>query len=90
MQDRQEQSNGAAESGEKPEVQKTKPQLKKHGNASSKIFNLILRYRESALFRWVNKNYVLSLVIVTLWGMLIVGAFLFMVIYHVMQQGGAR
>lgn len=51
-----------------------------------KVFGLILKYKESALFQWVNRNYVLSLVIVTVWGMLIVGIFLFMVIYNIMRH----
>ncbi len=51
-----------------------------------KVFGLILKYKESALFQWVNRNYVLSLVIVTVWGMLIVGIFLFMVIYNIVKN----
>ncbi len=51
-----------------------------------KVFGLILKYKESAVFQWVNRNYVLSLVIVTIWGMLIVGIFLFMVIYNIMRH----
>ncbi len=90
MQDRQEHSSIAADSGEKQKVPQAKPQLKKRENISSKVFNLILKYRETAVFRWVNKNHVLSLVIVTMWGMLIVGAFLFIVIYSVINQGTAR
>ncbi|MCX7678807.1 MAG: hypothetical protein N2316_06275 [Spirochaetes bacterium] len=50
-----------------------------------KVFELILRYKHSAIFQWVNRNYVLSLVIVTVWGMVIVGVFLFMLIYNILK-----
>lgn len=90
MQDTQDNINTPAESGEKPAVKKTRPGSKQHTTVSGSIFKLILKYKESRFFQWVNRNYVLSLVIVTMWGMVIVGAFLFFVIYTVLQQNPGR
>ena len=90
MQDTQENTNSASETGEKPAAQKKQPALKSHGSLSMKIFNLLLRYKESKFFLWVNKNYVLSLVIVSVWGMVMLGGFLFFVIYNVLQQNPGR
>lgn len=90
MQDTQENPNRGSETGEKPAEKKRQPALRSQGSLSVKIFNLILRYKESKFFVWVNKNYVLSLVIVTMWGMLLVGAFLFFVIAHVLRQNAGQ
>lgn len=90
MQDTQENTNAAPETGEKPAEKKKQPALRSQGSFSIKIFNLILRYKESKFFVWVHKNYVLSLVIVTMWGMLLVGAFLFFVIAQVLRQNAGQ
>lgn len=90
MQDTQDNTNAGSETGEKPAEKKKQPALKSQGSISIKIFNLILRFKESKLFQWVNRNYVLSLVIVTMWGMVLVGGFLFFVIYNVLQQNPGR
>ncbi|HPA73872.1 MAG: hypothetical protein KBA61_15485 [Spirochaetes bacterium] len=86
MQDTQGTTPAPAEGAEKPAMKKARAASRQPSTVSSKIFKLILKYKESKLFTWVNRNYVLSLVIVTVWGMVIVGAFLFFVIYTVLQQ----
>lgn len=43
---------------------------------SGKIFNIILEYRESKLFKWVSKNPEVAVVIVAIWGMAIIIFFL--------------
>lgn len=58
---------------------------KKKQKLALRFLEFILKYKNSAIFQWVNKNYVLSLVIVTVWGMIIVGIFLFMLIYNIMR-----
>ena len=84
MQDTQENSANSPEV-KKPVVQQ-RPVRQQQQTLSGKIFNLILRLKDTRFFQWVNKNYVLSLVIVSVWGMVIVGTFLFYVIYTVLQQ----
>ena len=86
MQDTQGTTPAPAENAEKQVLKKARAASRQPSTLSSKIFKLILKYKESKLFMWVNRNYVLSLVIVTVWGMVIVGAFLFFVIYTVLQQ----
>ena len=84
MQDTQDNQTNTPEA-EKPAVKK-RPVRIQHQTLSVKIFNLLLRLKDTKFFQWVNRNYVLSLVIVTVWGMVIVGTFLFYVIYVVLQQ----
>ncbi len=86
MQDTQQESQKQAES-QVSQTQKNKTFRKAEKKTfAMKVFGLILKYKESAVFQWVNRNYVLSLVIVALWGVLIVGIFLFMVIYNIMRH----
>lgn len=86
MQDTQQDSQKQAEA-QAAQTQKREALRKAEKKTfAMKVFGLILKYKESAVFQWVNKNYVLSLVIVTLWGMLIVGLFLFMVIYNITRN----
>lgn len=86
MQDTQQESQKQAES-QVSQTQKNKTLRKSEKKTfAMKVFGLILKYKESAVFQWVNRNYVLSLVIVALWGVLIVGIFLFMVIYNIVRH----
>ncbi|HON77677.1 MAG TPA: hypothetical protein PK544_04245 [Spirochaetota bacterium] len=63
-----------------------KPQLKGKEKLSTKIFRLLLEYRDSRLFQWVSKNHVLAMALVALWGMLIIGMFLWFVIANVVKN----
>jgi hypothetical protein len=63
-----------------------KPQLKGKERVSTKVFRLLLEYRDSRFFQWVHRNYVLSMALVALWGMLIIGMFLWFVIANVVRN----
>lgn len=51
----------------------------KKANSSTKIFNLIMEYRESRLFQWIKLHPEISIGIVALWGMLIIIFFLWFI-----------
>lgn len=78
----QESENNA---GDKVNTSK-KPQLKGKERFSIKVFRFLLEYRDSALFQWVSRNHVLSMAIVALWGMFIIGMFLWFVIANVVKN----
>ncbi len=88
MQDTQDNSSNTPEA-EKPAAKQRPVRIQKQ-TLSMNIFNLLLSLKDTRFFQWVNRNYVLSLVLVTVWGMVIVGTFLFYVIYVVLQQTEGR
>jgi hypothetical protein len=47
---------------------------------SSNIFNLIMEYRDSKIYKWINLHPEVSIAIVGFWGMLIIIMFLWFVI----------
>jgi hypothetical protein len=49
------------------------------GNMFDKVFNLLIDYKDSRLFKWISTHPEVSLVIVGLWGMLIIVFFLWFV-----------
>lgn len=53
------------------------------GRSSSKVFNIILEYRESRLFQWIKRHPEISIGIVALWGMLIIVFFLWFIFYMI-------
>jgi hypothetical protein len=55
-----------------------------YGN--SRLFMLIMEYRESKFYQWIKKHPEVAIAIVGLWGMLILIMFLWFVITRVVQQ----
>ena len=51
--------------------------------SSSKIFNIILEYRESGLFQWIKRHPEISIGIVALWGMFIIVFFLWFIFHMI-------
>lgn len=51
----------------------------KKANASSRVFTIIMEYRESRLFQWIKLHPEISIGIVALWGMLIIVFFLWFI-----------
>ncbi len=60
-----------------PSAGRIKPKKK---NFSSAIFNIIMEYRDSRVYQWVNRHPEVSIAIVGFWGMLIIIMFLYFVI----------
>ncbi len=69
---------------------KTRKAPKPKTRLSTRVFNLILEYKESRLFQWVNRHYMLSMLLVALWGMVIIIMFLWFVIANVVKTSGVR
>ncbi len=57
---------------------------------ATRVFNLILKYKDSGFFVWVNRHWVLSMVVVAMWGMVIVGMFLWFVVSSITQTPPAQ
>ncbi len=51
----------------------------KKSGASSRIFTIIMEYRESRFFQWIKLHPEVSIGIVALWGMLIIVFFLWFI-----------
>ncbi len=49
-----------------------KRQSSRKSSASSKIFTIIMEYRDSSLFKWIKLHPEISIGIVALWGMFII------------------
>lgn len=86
MQDTQQDSQKQAEAQSAQTARREALRRAEKKTFAMKVFGLILKYKDSAVFQWVNRHHVLSLALVAIWGMLIVGLFLFWVIYNIMRQ----
>ncbi len=79
---------------EKPTKTEVRPKTRKapkpKTRLSMRVFNLILEYKESRFFKWVDRHYMLSMLLVALWGMVIIIMFLWFVIANVMKTSGVQ
>jgi len=73
--------NGRSESTETPTITRIHT-----GRFASKVFNLILAYKNSKIFQMINRHQGLAIVLLVLWGMLIMGMFMWFVVSHALRQ----
>jgi hypothetical protein len=76
------------QSKEKKSVGKNKkrqPDNLSNERTSSKIFNLILKYKDSKFFKWISEHHTLAIVLVAMWGLLIVIFTLWFIISNIMR-----
>jgi hypothetical protein len=52
---------------------------------SAKIFNIIMEYRESKLFKWVSGHPEIAMILVAVWGMSIIIVFLWFLFTRVVR-----
>jgi hypothetical protein len=53
---------------------------------AAKMFNLIFQYRESKMFVWISNHHTFSLVMVAVWGLVILGFFLWFIFSNIIQN----
>lgn len=57
-----------------------KKKSKKKSTLFDKVFTIIIQYKETSIFKWVYNHPGIAMGLVALWGILIVGMFLWFVI----------
>lgn len=57
----------------------------KNKKTSNSVFSIIMEYRETGLYQWINRHPEVSIALVGLWGMAIILFFLWFVIFRIAQ-----
>jgi hypothetical protein len=55
----------------------------KNKKISNSVFSIIMEYRETRLYQWINRHPEISIALVGLWGMFIILLFLWFVIFRI-------
>ncbi len=70
----------------KPQSAVDRPKSKKRSSkktASMTVLTILMEYRESWIYQWVKRNPGIALMIVSLWGIMIIGFFIWFIISQV-------